>query len=353
MAGLYLENLTELAAAPATGDLVYLVDVSVPNAGRRITVDNLVRQYLETQTVIEFASGITLGLATGAPAPDQAGVHIWRADSSGPVAQSGTLLTLEAGATGNFISFLHQDAQAAGILIGEGADDDIAGILYDNEIANGWTVRIAGAGRLNYSAGAFTYLEATTIGFGAFNSTISASSAGVARSIAYNITVGAGGAANAQLSEQFQLDTVFEAGLSGETDGSGGVTAATQVWKVPYRDSGINVAAPAALNVEVLGGLRVEAGDDTNRIYFRANEAWHYINQTAGLSIRADERVDPWTGHRWELDDLALVKMHKDYGDGGGDFLPYPLEEGLRETLLQLLDVDVEFRRQVKEKLGV
>lgn len=216
-----------------------------------------------------------------------------------------------------------------------------------------WSFQIGGTAMFNMTATDFAFQQATTIAFGAFNSTISASSAGVARSITYDITVAAGGAANAQLSQQFQLDSVFEAGLSGETDGAGGVTAATQVWKVPYRDSGVTVAAPAALNVEVLGGMRVEAGDDTNRIYFRANAAWHYINQTAGLSITAEERVDPWTQHRWEVGDIGLVRMHKSYGDGGADFLPYPLEEGLRETLLHLLDVDAEFRQSVRERLEV
>ena len=176
----------------------------------------------------------------------------------------------------------------------------------------------AGDARLNIQSevGAAILIGSNTVSFTAANGALTTSSAGVARSIAYDITVGAGGAANAQLSHQLQLDSIFEAGLSGETDGSAGVTAATQVWKVPYRDSGVTVAAPAALNVEVLGGIRVEAGDDTNRIYFRANAAWHYINQTAGFEIPATE-TDCLHCHKpMQVGERVLGRVDRRIGDG-------------------------------------
>lgn len=162
-----------------------------------------------------------------------------------------------------------------------------------------------------------------------------ASTAGVAAAFLFDIPIAAGGAADAVVKHEFQLDGTARAGAFTETDGAGGDDTTVTIWRVPYRDSGVNVAAPgspaAGNNATWNGGLRIEAGDDTNRIYFFANEAWHYINQTAGLSFTAEERE--MYGHRWEVGDLGLVIIDRHFGDGAPHGLLYPADRWLNDTL--------------------
>ena len=69
-----LSALTALGAAPASGDLVYLVDISpTPDESKSITVDNLVRQYLESQTSIAFDGATTISTTAGDLTLDPAG----------------------------------------------------------------------------------------------------------------------------------------------------------------------------------------------------------------------------------------------------------------------------------------
>ncbi len=211
-------------------------------------------------------------------------------------------------------------------------DDLTAGVANTGlSMANRLDLRSVGTIR-NIGASNFD-ITGIGIDYGAADRTLTASSAGVARTLAYDLTVGAGGAANAELWHSFRLDSstgANEAGMYGETDGSGSLTATTQIWKVPYRDSGANVAAPANPNAFQDGGLRVEAGDDDNRLYMIANGAWHYISQTAGLSFTAEERT--MFGHRWEIGDLGAVKIDKHFGDGAPHGLLYPFEQAVRDT---------------------
>lgn len=293
---------------------------------------------LFNRTVALNANTVLAGVLIGTPVTP-VGIAANSVYLAANVASGDILLAVNQGGT-SYMAFM--------------ADASTGNTLFGVPTGGSFDFYIAGVKKLGYVTGAFAFAEATTLSFGAFDSTISASSAGVPRAIVHDITIGAGGAANGVLQHALQLDSIIEAGLLGETDGAGSYTQAKTIWKVPYRDSGAGVAAPTAPTTAAtwLGGLRVEAGDDVNRIYFYANEAWHYVNQTAGLSITAEERVDPWTGHRWQVGDVGLVKMHAVYGDGGADFLPYPLEEGLRETLLKLLDTDKEFRQEVAAKLA-
>ena len=184
------------------------------------------------------------------------------------------------------------------------------------------------------------------------NGAFLASSAGVARFLSFNISISAGGAANAVLQHSFELDSTAEAGLLSETDGSGSYTQAKTIWKVPYRDSGVNVAAPTDPTTAAtwLGGLRVEAGNDANRLYLYANEAWHYINQTAGFSFLHKEPTTFGDFNNWKYGDLIALKVDR-YNENGGHALPYPFRMALKDEMLALLDVDAEFRQQVKEKL--
>ncbi len=191
-----------------------------------------------------------------------------------------------------------------------------------------------GAADNNFGAAQMDLVAGYTIE-GAGDLIIRVSSAGIARSMIHDITVGAGGAANAVLFHSFRLDSstgANEAGLYGETDGSGSVTATTQIWKIPYRDSGANVAAPANPNAFQDGGMRIEAGDDAERIYVISNGAWKYVAVSAGFEWPAAERVT--YGHRWEVDDIAIMRVDKIVGsDEAVHALPYSAHEWLQSTL--------------------
>lgn len=63
-----LSELTALAAAPATGDLLYISDISEAvqaDRSKRITIDNAVLQYLEAQATIAFDGATTISTAAG------------------------------------------------------------------------------------------------------------------------------------------------------------------------------------------------------------------------------------------------------------------------------------------------
>lgn len=252
-------------------------------------------------------------------------------------------------------SFVGSNITASGdyALYGNRGGNSECFLWYDSSVGNmNFYARGTGQFRLNNSSGSGAYLGVTTDGdviSGAERSLGIAtilwgtlylsggitrgSLAGVAGGIVYNIPIGAGGAANAVVQHQFQLDSTIEAGLLGETDGAGAYTQAKTIWKVPYRDSGANVAAPTNPTTAAtwLGGLRVEAGDDANRLYFYANEAWHYINQTAGFSFLHKEPTTFGDFNNWQYGELLALKVDR-YNENGGHALPYPFERAVRET---------------------
>ena len=112
--------------------------------------------------------------------------------------------------------------------------------------------------------------------------------------------------------------------------------------------------APGDANVEIDrdGWLELDVSQANGRLYWRANNAWHYVDATAGFSFLYEEPTTFGDFNDWEVGDMMVLKVDR-YAEDGGHALPYPLVEGLRETLLKLLDVDAEFRQQVKEKLYV
>lgn len=107
-----------------------------------------------------------------------------------------------------------------------------------------------------------------------------ASSAGVARAIHFDIPIGAGGAADAAIDYQFKLDNVLEAGLLAET--SGGGTYQNPVWKIPYMTGDYGAAwatytapAPASLvNGSMVVAYNSNAGALNSRLYIYSNSAW-------------------------------------------------------------------------------
>lgn len=236
--------------------------------------------------------------------------------------------------------------QTAGVLTFQKAYsiDTTAGALTLNPTSG---VIISGNGSLVLS-GAFE------VSFGASDSSITATSAGVARSLAYNLKITAGGAANAVVQMPFQLDTVTEAGLLGETDGAGSYTQAKTVWKVPYRDAGAGAVGPTAPTTGATwnGGLTVQCSDAVanGRLYWYANEAAHYVDATAGFSFLYKEPTTFGDFNNWSFGDLMVLKVDR-YNEDGGHALPYPMGKALKESFLYMLDTDMEFREQVKEKL--
>lgn len=69
------------------------------------------------------------------------------------------------------------------------------------------------------------------------------------------------------------------------------------------------VKAGAASESDANGSLVV---DSTNgRLYFRYGSAWHYVAQTAGFQIPADETIDPISGDQIQLGDLLLPMVSK------------------------------------------
>lgn len=160
--------------------------------------------------------------------------------------------------------------------------------------------------------------------------------AGVTGGLYYDIKITTGGAANAVVFHQFMLDSVIEAGLLGETDGSGSYTQGKTGWKVPYRDSGANVTVPVNPTTAAtwLGCLRVESGNDGDRIYAYANEGWKYAAVVAGFTWLPTEPTTfgDYNG-KWKFGDVVVMKVDKHFSDGAPHALPYPFEKALNEVL--------------------
>jgi hypothetical protein len=114
-----------------------------------------------------FSNGLTIGLDSSPPAPDNDTVHIWAGDAVGLTAIANSLLVLENN-NNALISFLVTNTQGAGIFVGEPAEGNAgAGILYNYYAGDTWTIRMEGSNRLNYSAAEFGFVAETTISTGA------------------------------------------------------------------------------------------------------------------------------------------------------------------------------------------
>ena len=184
--------------------------------------------------------------------------------------------------------------------------------------------------------------------------------AGVAASRSLNMPIAAGGAANAVLQWQFQLDGVIEAGLLGETDGAGSYTQLKTVWKIPYSDAGAGAIGPTAPTTAATwnGGLFLGASNAVanGRLYWYANEASHYVDATAGFSYLYKEPTTFGDFNNWKVGDLMLLKVDR-YDENGGHALPYPFEKALQETpcyssLLDRLAAVEEANRLLREELA-
>jgi hypothetical protein len=156
------------------------------------------------------------------------------------------------------------------VLIGQGSFTPTL-TMSDDDLALVGNFEIGGDIRFNDATGT------TTID--------TASSAGVARAIHFDIPVGAGGAADAALDYQFKIDGTLEAGLLSETNGSGGYQ--DSVWKIPYMTGDYGAAwatytapAPASLTNGCMVMAYNTNGAGDHRLYIYSNAGWHYVALT-------------------------------------------------------------------------
>ncbi len=81
-------------------------------------------------------------------------------------------------------------------------------------------------------------------------------------------------------------------------------------------------ACTDALAGNIDGCIGINATEDSEAFYFRANGEWYYINKTGGLSMTKGERIDP-TGHTFQTGDLVQLIVDKVNADGSFHALPY------------------------------
>ena len=82
--------------------------------------------------------------------------------------------------------------------------------------------------------------------------------------------------------------------------------------------------APGDANVEIDrdGWLQLDVSQANGRLYWRANNAWHYVDATAGLSLPAEERIDP-SGHKFEIGDEVKLIVDRINDDGSFHAIPH------------------------------
>lgn len=92
--------------------------------------------------------------------------------------------------------------------------------------------------------------------------------------------------------------------------------------------SGAN--ASDALAGDIDGAIYIDSTGAAERFYFRHGGAWHYVSQTAGFTWPKEERVT--FGHRWDVDDLAIMRVDEIQHDGAVHALPFSLDAALLNT---------------------
>ncbi len=82
-------------------------------------------------------------------------------------------------------------------------------------------------------------------------------------------------------------------------------------------------AAPADsdLDIDRDGAMALEVTQANGRLYWRANNGWHYVDATAGLSLPADERVDA-NGHEFQLGETVKLVIDRINDDGSFHAMP-------------------------------
>jgi len=101
-----------------------------------------------------------------------------------------------------------------------------------------------------------------------------ASSAGVAETLAIDIPVGAGGAADAELAIELHMDGTEEAGLHAETDGAGSYR--NPVFAIPHETDTNDWTAPTLPTNAPEGSMKVAYNStlDETRLWIYSNSTW-------------------------------------------------------------------------------
>lgn len=86
----------------------------------------------------------------------------------------------------------------------------------------------------------------------------------------------------------------------------------------------ITDGAPSDASTEIDrdGWLILDTSQANGRLYWRANNAWHYVDATAGVSLPADERIDP-NGNQIEVGDEVKFICDRVNDDGSFHTIPY------------------------------
>ncbi len=86
----------------------------------------------------------------------------------------------------------------------------------------------------------------------------------------------------------------------------------------------ITDGAPSDSSVEINkdGWLILDVSQANGRLYWRANNGWHYVDATAGISLPANERIDK-NGHEFQIGETVSFKIDKINDDGSFHALPY------------------------------
>jgi len=85
----------------------------------------------------------------------------------------------------------------------------------------------------------------------------------------------------------------------------------------------ITYGAPSDSNVEIAkdGWLILDTSIANGRLYWRANNGWHYVDATGGVSFTANELVDA-TSHTFKVGDMIGLKVDQIYYDNSFHAVP-------------------------------
>ncbi len=110
----------------------------------------------------------------------------------------------------------------------------------------------------------------------------------------------------------------------------------------------ISYGAPSDSDVEIDrdGWLQLDCSQPNGRLYWRANNGWHYVDATAGISLPAVERIDP-NGNEFQIGDTVEFVVDKINDDGSFHALPYVADDSnLREQFV-LEPAQMEYIKQL------
>ncbi len=80
--------------------------------------------------------------------------------------------------------------------------------------------------------------------------------------------------------------------------------------------------ADSDIDINMDGAMALEVTQANGRLYWRANNGWHYVDATAGLSMPASERVDP-KGKEFKIGSEVKLIVDRINEDGSFHAMPY------------------------------